>query len=429
MSLESIPSRSEVQVWSAHSLADYMNKLKLSGCDKVVMRNNITGERFLEMIENDLQKFPSKHIPIITRICTEINKREEKRGFGRRPTEHKYNQQDFVQEEIWGREEFDDSDNDYETAEENYVCPLSEEPGGGQDNSDEDYEQPPSENREDIPRARILAQPLGNDGYIDCVKAGRAPRPPQRPEGAAPSRAARPTPPRANAAPQRPFPKAGPAPPGPAVPQVDRSRKPCVAGALRTDLPISNGSPFGFPHPGASLSAQLMAPKPPDMRAAIGRSTPGLPALPPPALPPPALPLPALPPPALPSSQHNVPQAGPSTGMDPRWYGGQMSRQHAEMLLRRINQDGAFLVRDSSRGLSQQPYTLMVLFLDKVYNIQIRQEGGQYSLGTGLNGFQSLPTVGEIIGQHAQTPLILINAMERESSAQRQSCLLYPAGR
>ena len=53
-----------------------------------------------------------------------------------------------------------------------------------------------------------------------------------------------------------------------------------------------------------------------------------------------------------------------------------------------VCQDGAFLVRDSSRGLSEQPYTLMVLFHDKVYNIQIRKEGGQYSLGTGLSGFQ-----------------------------------------
>ena len=57
-----------------------------------------------------------------------------------------------------------------------------------------------------------------------------------------------------------------------------------------------------------------------------------------------------------------------------------------------VCQDGTFLERDSSRGLSEQPYTLMVLFLDKVYNIQIRLEGGQYSLGTGLNGFQVNPT-------------------------------------
>lgn len=48
-----------------------------------------------------------------------------------------------------------------------------------------------------------------------------------------------------------------------------------------------------------------------------------------------------------------------------------------------LSQDGAFLVRDSSKGSPEQPYTLMVLNQGKVYNIHVRNHGNSYSLGTG----------------------------------------------
>lgn len=47
-------------------------------------------------------------------------------------------------------------------------------------------------------------------------------------------------------------------------------------------------------------------------------------------------------------------------------------------------EDGAYLVRDSTRQLANQPFTLMVFYQDKVYNIQIRQQNQQFLLGTGL---------------------------------------------
>ena len=43
------------------------------------------------------------------------------------------------------------------------------------------------------------------------------------------------------------------------------------------------------------------------------------------------------------------------------------------------------MVRDSSKGSGEHPYTLMVLKQGKVYNIKIRNQGNSYSLGTGLN--------------------------------------------
>lgn len=55
-------------------------------------------------------------------------------------------------------------------------------------------------------------------------------------------------------------------------------------------------------------------------------------------------------------------------------------------------QDGTFLVRDSSKGSATQPYTLMVLYQNKVYNIQIRYDSQQHAflLGTGLKATEVL---------------------------------------
>lgn len=176
--------------------------------------------------------------------------------------------------------------------------------------------------------------------------------------------------------------------------------------------------------------------------------------------------------------------------MDPAWYVGQISRGEAESCLRRVNRvrlcipshwnweknkcnsqvnkvnlfkcvpckDGTFLVRDSSNRSSNQPYTLVVLYQEKVYNIQIRRFQNGFMLGTGMKSsevfklllffmsviiptcsmtkacntvdclWQTFERVGGIINQHKHTPLLLIDAKNRESSQQKQCSLIYPAG-
>jgi len=118
--------------------------------------------------------------------------------------------------------------------------------------------------------------------------------------------------------------------------------------------------------------------------------------------------------------------------MDPAWYVGQVTRGAAESCLRRVNrvrhlciwhlkvwflnfskykchswyqvkkvnllkcalcQDGTFLVRDSSNRSSNQPYTLVVLYQDKVFNIQIRTNHNGFMLGTGLKSSEVLKLV------------------------------------
>lgn len=50
-----------------------------------------------------------------------------------------------------------------------------------------------------------------------------------------------------------------------------------------------------------------------------------------------------------------------------------------------VFKDGAFVVRDSTKGFAEHPFTLMLLKQGKVYNIKIRNQGDSYSLGTGIN--------------------------------------------
>lgn len=82
MSLSNVPSQVDVMGWNPQNLADYMKRLKLSGCDKAVMKAGITGAQFMQMTECDLQVFPSLYISIITKIQSDINKGEQKKGVG-----------------------------------------------------------------------------------------------------------------------------------------------------------------------------------------------------------------------------------------------------------------------------------------------------------------------------------------------------------
>uniref|UniRef100_A0A8C3XDA6 Lymphocyte cytosolic protein 2 n=1 Tax=Cyanoderma ruficeps TaxID=181631 RepID=A0A8C3XDA6_9PASS len=110
------------------------------------------------------------------------------------------------------------------------------------------------------------------------------------------------------------------------------------------------------------------------------------------------------------------------------WYVAFVSRPEAEAALRRINKDGTFLVRDSSRKTVTHPYVLMVLYRDKVYNIQIRYQEHDhlYLLGTSLKGKEEFSSVADIIDHFQRTPLLLIDGKDRGS---RNQCMLkYAAG-
>ncbi|MEQ2171232.1 hypothetical protein GOODEAATRI_008550, partial [Goodea atripinnis] len=89
--------------------------------------------------------------------------------------------------------------------------------------------------------------------------------------------------------------------------------------------------------------------------------------------------------------------------LDPQWYVGKVTRGQAEGCLKQVDKDGAYLVRDSTRQQANQPFTLMVFYQDKVYNIQIRQQNQQFQLGTGLKAQENLSASGPDLREPGRT--------------------------
>ncbi|KAL4631280.1 lymphocyte cytosolic protein 2-like isoform X1 [Arapaima gigas] len=330
--------------WDAPTLANYMRKLELNGCDKVVMKYVINGSKFLNMQNNELQKFPNA--PLINKLRYEINKNDLNQGyFTNKSSSPRYQVQGVQECEV-----SDDSDHDYESPasdndrplEEDYVCPIGDRSDALMDCGDvqQRHSQVQAVRSPALPGSGPSRHPYNCNSLV----------------GSSPSRQSQST--------CTPF-----KPPAAMAPKVDRSIKPVW---LMTGQSEAAQAPFC-----QSLSGTKFD--------------------------------------------------GTDGDLDSSWYIGPVTRAYAESCLRMVNMDGAFLVRNSSKCSSVQPYTLMVLYQDKVYNIQVRYNGDHetFSLGTGLNSNENFRTVGAIIQHHMQIPLLLIEA--NYNGPRRHCPLLYPA--
>ncbi|XP_028915553.1 B-cell linker protein isoform X2 [Ornithorhynchus anatinus] len=103
------------------------------------------------------------------------------------------------------------------------------------------------------------------------------------------------------------------------------------------------------------------------------------------------------------------------------WYAGSCDRKSAEAALYRSNRDGSFLIRKSSGHNSKQPYTLVVFYNKRVYNIPVRfiESTKQYALGREKNGEEHFSSVAEIIENHQHTPLVLIDSQSNTKDSTR----------
>uniref|UniRef100_A0A8C5IRU3 Lymphocyte cytosolic protein 2 n=1 Tax=Junco hyemalis TaxID=40217 RepID=A0A8C5IRU3_JUNHY len=488
MDLRNLPYRSDVLTWDPDDLAEYFRTLKYKDCEKVVRKHSINGQRFLNMSENDIQKFPKLRVPIVSKLSQEINKNEGRLSFLPKCVLFQHPLFMLICQD-------DDDDDDYESPDEDqekedeadYESPT-EEPEEAEHDSD-GYEPPPSNNEEAHHSVIFPAKSLpSSTDYIDRPTTTRsAHQPPHQP----------PVPP------QRP----GPASFGgrsatllclAPAPSIDRSTKPSLdrlappyeregPGSGQYLLTLISLESLGeqlamMPKPPVPSSERYERGNPPPLRkqspgnkyfyTAPQRPVPQLSlppyssnAFPPKSLKPPPKPgsnsIPAaesarnlsatgsLPPRFHPGSRS--PSRGPADMRPPlpipsrqivhqanteqdegslkdEWYVAFVSRPEAEAALRRINKDGTFLVRDSSRKTVTHPYVLMVLYRDKVYNIQIRYQEQEhlYLLGTGLKGKEEFSSVADIIDHFQRTPLLLIDGKDRGS---RNQCMLkYAAG-
>lgn len=107
------------------------------------------------------------------------------------------------------------------------------------------------------------------------------------------------------------------------------------------------------------------------------------------------------------------------------WYAGACDRKTADDFLSRSNKDGAFMVRKSSGQDAQQPYTLVVLFKGRVYNIPVRfiPATQQYALGREKRGEEYFNSVSHIIENHQRLPMVLIDS---QTNCNHTTKLSYP---
>lgn len=111
---------------------------------------------------------------------------------------------------------------------------------------------------------------------------------------------------------------------------------------------------------------------------------------------------------------------------DKEWFAGDCSRRTAEELLLRVNKDGAFLIRKSSAQSARQPFTLAVLYQQKVYNIPIRflEDTHGYALGKeGKKNEEIFTSLDEMISYHKNNQLLLIDS---KSQAKHTAHLTHP---
>ncbi|NWS44738.1 LCP2 protein, partial [Probosciger aterrimus] len=511
--------------------------LKYKDCEKVVRKHSINGQRFLNMTENDIQKFPKLRVPIVSKLSQEINRNEGRLSFLPKWAQPQKSAEarGYAGQEDGGWSSFDEDD-DYESPDDDqeqedeadYESPT-EEPEEAEHDSD-GYEPPPSNNDEAHHNVIFPAKSLANStDYIDRPPTTRSsqqpPVPPQRPGpspvpasfgGRGASLPAFPPPPSNNDLSRDRNIK----PLKPPAPSIDRSTKPSLdrlappferespgpgrkpstpekplALQLRSlgeqlammpkhPVPPSdryergNPSPLRKPTPvnsmnmhglcsklQKSVNAKIAAPQRPVPQISLppysSNTFPSKSVKPPPkpgsnTLPaaesarnrsstgslPPRLHLGSYsrspsrgaadvrPPLPIPSRQtaHQANMEEDEDSLHNEWYVAYVSRPEAEAALRKINKDGTFLVRDSSRKTAAHPYVLMVLYRDKVYNIQIRyqEQNHIYLLGTGLKGKEDFSSVADIIDYFQRTPLLLIDGKDRGS---RNQCMLkYAAG-
>uniref|UniRef100_UPI00398EB19C B-cell linker protein isoform X2 n=1 Tax=Pristiophorus japonicus TaxID=55135 RepID=UPI00398EB19C len=107
------------------------------------------------------------------------------------------------------------------------------------------------------------------------------------------------------------------------------------------------------------------------------------------------------------------------------WFANHCDRKTAEEALNKLNKDGSFLIRKSSGHDSKQPYTLVVLYKRKVYNIPVRhiELTKEYALGKEKIGEERFPSIADIIENHQKNPLVLIDS---QSNSKDSTKLKYP---
>merc|ERR1711874_747311 len=89
------------------------------------------------------------------------------------------------------------------------------------------------------------------------------------------------------------------------------------------------------------------------------------------------------------------------------WYQA-IDRRRAEQMVKQLNRDGGFVVRDSKHGGQDSPYTLTVYNNNKVFNINIRvRKDRMISLGKEKVDEEVYPSIERMVEHHTMHSLKL----------------------
>ncbi|XP_076362672.1 uncharacterized protein LOC143253166 isoform X3 [Tachypleus tridentatus] len=85
-----------------------------------------------------------------------------------------------------------------------------------------------------------------------------------------------------------------------------------------------------------------------------------------------------------------------------------VERETAEQLLQQQDGDGVYLVRQSRRAGQANPYTLTILFSNRIFHLNLRQRpDGLFALGREKPREKTFSTVAELISYHQKEPILL----------------------
>ncbi|KAL3864664.1 hypothetical protein ACJMK2_006327 [Sinanodonta woodiana] len=117
-------------------------------------------------------------------------------------------------------------------------------------------------------------------------------------------------------------------------------------------------------------------------------------------------------------SQDDIYDDAVSKPQDPlighKWF-KDVGRQEANTMVKAKNMDGAYMVRKSSGKETDQPYSLVVLYKNHLYNLKIRhKKDGRYALGEEKSDELTFKDVPDLIQHHTKQAVMLVNNKENK---------------
>ncbi|XP_061600735.1 B-cell linker protein isoform X2 [Cololabis saira] len=476
-----LPSKQECERWDQAQVAGFMVKNNMPECASIIVKLKINGQRLMNLSECDISKFSLIHQPQLQKIVQDIRKNDGSlldkfRRLKSKPLPNiparDYGDDDQSSDREYHNEEYEElpEEDNYEPppSHREFSAPSASLPRGEyldqrpsrppktplrpgrvskqlppepQTSDEEDYINPDAANDGDYvePEENPASNPMMHGGSraardLDCgPKFYKVPDKEERSLTFPPNRLCPVPAKQTQSLPPRPSPRLN----------IRRSPLPVQESADNTEYEVADPHDSPRPQPPAG-------PRPPLPRPLLRESKPSI--MPKPEIKPrefesrtlpvmhqdqnsppraftmdfkrPKLPCPQFTPPTaerggVAAENGSMSQEKDRDMSNKPWFAGACDRRTADEALLRSNKDGAFLVRRSSGQDALQPFTLVVFYRGRVYNIPIRvvAGSGQFALGRQKHGEEHFSSISHIVENHQRNPLVLIDAQSNSKDS------------